>query len=76
MDQIKNSLNDNGTPQVQSVLCDVVFKCQQAVAYQAGIGYDLAIYKALGIDLYGKMQGLVAKEAPIFTVGANLILKW
>lgn len=76
MDQIKNSLNDNGTPKVQNVLCDVVFNCQQAVAYQAGIGYDLEIYKALGIDLYGKMQGLVAKEAPIFTVGANLILKW
>ena len=76
MDRIKNSLNENGTPQVQNVLCDVVFKCQQAVAYQAGIGYDLAIYKALGIDFYGKMQGLVVKEAPIFTVGANLILKW
>jgi hypothetical protein len=57
------------------LVCDTLLLCKQGVAYQLGVGYDLQLIGALGLDLYAKMQGIFIAE-PNYSSGINIILKF
>ncbi|MDR0484968.1 MAG: hypothetical protein LBH40_06800 [Alphaproteobacteria bacterium] len=58
-----------------NAVCNTLITCDWGMSYTLGVGYDLPIYKAIGLDLQAKSR-YMANSQPIYSLGANLIFRW
>ncbi|MCL2566975.1 MAG: hypothetical protein FWE18_02615 [Alphaproteobacteria bacterium] len=58
-----------------SAVCNTLIACDYGMSYTVGVGYDLPIWRALGIDFQAKSR-FMAHTSPIYSGGANLIFRW
>jgi hypothetical protein len=74
--QYPNGFSFGGSgPSIKDLTCDVLLNCKDGVAYTLGLGYDLQIWRSLGLDFYGKMYGLFNSDI-YYGLGANIIFKF